>query len=100
LSVTGSSFTGNIAFYSGGAIYNDGSESVLTGCSFTGNTAFSTGGGIYNTRTLTVTDSIFTDNTATTGGAIYNLVRLTANFNRIVGNYPTAIHNLGLFVDA
>ena len=100
LSVTGSSFTGNIAFYSGGAIYNDGSESVVTGCSFAGNTAFSTGGAIYNTRTLSVTDSIFTDNTATTGGAIYNLARLTANFNRIVGNYPTAIHNLGLFVDA
>ncbi|MDP1552042.1 MAG: hypothetical protein Q8M06_03395 [Methanobacteriaceae archaeon] len=100
LSVTGTSFTGNIAFYSGGVIYNDGSESVVTGCSFTGNTAFSTGGGIYNTHTLTVTDSIFTDNTATTGGAIYNLVRLTANFNRILGNYPTAIHNLGLFVDA
>ena len=100
LSVTGSSFTGNIAFYSGGAIYNDGSESVVEGCSFTGNTAFSTGGAIYNTRTLTVTDSIFTDNTATTGGAIYNLARLTANFNRIVGNYPTAIHNLGLFIDA
>ena len=54
----------------GGAIYFDYSGSV-TDCIFTGNTATNTGGAIYFDYSGSVTDCIFTGNTATYAGAIY-----------------------------
>ncbi|MBR2695032.1 MAG: right-handed parallel beta-helix repeat-containing protein, partial [Thermoguttaceae bacterium] len=98
LAVTGSEFTGNSADYSGGAIgfrtgtltvtdsefsgnsaaTGDGgaifdyssSELTLTGCTFTENLAVEGDGGAVSSRTVTVTDSTFTGNSAGSGGAI------------------------------
>ncbi|MDZ4172054.1 MAG: hypothetical protein U1C19_07785 [Methanobacteriaceae archaeon] len=95
LSVTDSSFTSNSAISYGGAIYNGAILSV-TGCSFTGNTA-NRGGAIINYDSLSVTGCSLMGNTAQySGGVIYNVNdggSVTANFNRIVNNSPTAIHN-------
>ena len=102
VSVNDSIFTGNIASYFGGAIYKDYGIGNLTvsGCSFTGNTA-DYGGAICNYGNLSVSGCSFTGNTADYGGAIYNEQgTVTANFNRIVNNSPTAIQNNDGTVDA
>jgi uncharacterized repeat protein (TIGR01451 family) len=95
LSVTDSSFTSNSAISYGGAIYNGAILSV-TGCSLMGNTA-NRGGAIINYYSLSVTGCSLMGNTAQySGGVIYNVNdggSVTANFNRIVNNSPTAIHN-------
>ncbi len=58
---------------SGGGIYNAGGVTV-TDSTFSGNVASAFGGGIYNSGTLTVADSTFSGNEAGLGGgAIYNL---------------------------
>ena len=102
LSVTDSSFTSNSAISYGGAIYNGAILSV-TGCSFTGNTA-NRGGAIINYDSLSVTGCSLMGNTAQySGGVIYNVNdggSVTANFNRIVNNSPTAIHNVDGSFDA
>jgi predicted outer membrane repeat protein len=75
LSVSGTAFTNNVAVEEGAAIYNEnGNPSAVTvaGSSFTGNTA-RFGGAIYTRARLNVTNSIFTNNTATeSGGAVYH----------------------------
>ncbi len=58
----------------GGAISNDGSNLTVTNSIFTNNTAVSNGGAIYNSYSsnLTITDTIFIYNNGYYGGAIYN----------------------------
>ncbi len=90
LSIIDSSFIGNTAT-NAGAIYNHDSIVSVTGSSFIGNNAQYSGGAIYNygsEGSVSVTGSSFIGNTATNGSAIYNPSTGTviANFNRIVGN--------------
>ncbi len=69
--VSNSSFSGNRANYSGGAIINFGTGTLtITDSTFTGNEADS-GGGIINLGSLTISNSTFTGNsTSGCGGAI------------------------------
>ena len=96
LSVTGCTFTGNNAPYSG-AIGNIGTCTV-TDCNFTGNSVTNNGGAIANDGTLTVTGSTFTSNTAgSNGGAIASDGTLNINQCTFTGNNAVnggAISNL------
>jgi len=69
--VSGSTFTGNTANDSGGAIYNYYSTLNVSGSTFTGNTANNEGGAIYNMGTSDAHFNRFVGNTATQGSAIY-----------------------------
>jgi hypothetical protein len=82
LIVTGSTFSGNSAAGSGGALYNNfpGTLNVVNSI-FSGNSAqgdpsegsgLGFGGAIYNERTLTVIDSTFSGNSAAFGAALVN----------------------------
>jgi predicted outer membrane repeat protein len=70
LTVTDSYFINNTA-YDAGALRANG-KATVTGTTFTGNKATSTGGAIASKGDLTIIDSTFTDNTADKGNAIYN----------------------------
>jgi hypothetical protein len=70
MTVTGSTFSGNMAMNSGGGgIDNFPAADMLTvvDCTFSNNSAFS-GGGIHNGSWLTITESTLSDNSATGGG--------------------------------
>ena len=111
LSITGSSFMGNIATAGidkgGAAVYNDGKTMVTTSL-FTGNKASNIGGAVDNeiAGIFDVSTSTFTNNTAiNAGGAIENGngCITNAHLNRIV--YNTAklgrdIDNDGIKVNA
>ena len=80
LTVTGGEYTGNKVTgknglnVGGGAIAN-WSDATITGATFTNNTVtVGKGGAVTNTgTTLTVTDAVFSDNSANQGGAIWNM---------------------------
>jgi predicted outer membrane repeat protein len=78
LEVQGSTFSGNTASDSGGAIYNLGTATIQQG-TLSGNTAGSSGGGVFNAAsgTLAVKDSTVLKNVAPLGADIYNLGSLT-----------------------
>ncbi|MGC9516205.1 MAG: hypothetical protein ACP5C3_00740, partial [Methanomicrobiales archaeon] len=85
----------------GGGLFNN-TTSNINNCLIQNNTANCThqnamGGGILNDNNLNITGSTIQENTATGnnayGGGIYNFGTLTANYNRIVNNSPTALHN-------
>ena len=76
--VTNSTFTSNASPGNGaegegdgGGLLNDGTLSV-TNSLFTGNSATSYGGGLFNDGTLTVNSNTVTDNSATNGGGVFN----------------------------
>lgn len=71
-SVLGCTFTGNMVYYAGGALYNDAMTTVNK-CRFQGNAAVR-GGAVfdYYTSTSSLANSIFDSNRAGNGGAIYN----------------------------
>ena len=73
LTLTGGKATGTGDAGSGGAIYaKDASTVNITNCTITGNEADTNGGGIYVESTYTtITNCIFTKNTARDGGGIY-----------------------------
>ncbi len=84
----------------GGAIQNNGSSLTINNCALTNNMASRTadttavyGGAIYNTGTLTITNSIFTGNTAVSGslndafgGAIYSTGSMTITGSTFTNN--------------
>lgn len=76
-------FTGNSASENGGAVYNDGAQDKAQNA-----------GGV-----MTITDSLFENNTADRGGAIYNTGTLHfAGTNTFKGNNATEgndIYNVG-----
>ncbi len=82
----------------GGGIYNEYSTLTVTNCTITGNSAYY-GGGIYNNGMLTVTGSIFSENSATYGygGGIYNEMyrTLTVTGSAFSGN--SASYGGGIF---
>jgi hypothetical protein len=98
LEVSGSTISGNTATQ-GGGIYNYSDNLTVSDSTISRNTA-DYGGGIFNWGTLMVSGSTISGNTADYGGGIYNWGTLTLNFNRIVVNSPTAIHNDYGSVDA
>lgn len=90
--LTSTSFTGNIAKNSGGAIYNKYGSLNIINSSFTSNGATSGfGGAIYNQASLAITNTNFTSNKAVTGGgAIFNVGKLSIsscnfNYNHVTG---------------
>ena len=104
------SFTDNSAPNGvGGAIYNPLSPLEVTNCNFSHNTApgYGLGGVLYGSPrvTVTMTDCVFTENSADNGGAIYAdgpLTLLRCNFTRnsiptdgiagaVFNQYPTTI---------
>ena len=114
MTLTYNNFTDNNGFMEGGAINNNGGNLTITNCKFSGNygdsgTIFNNGisaiknctfinntstneaGAIENIKTLTLTDSIFKNNTANTGGAIYG----NAVVSRCTFQYNTAKLNGG-----
>ncbi len=73
LTVTNSTFSENTATDYGGGIYNVGAGGLtVTNSTFSDNGATISGGGIFNEHTLNVTNSTFSDNSAPQGGGIYN----------------------------
>jgi len=82
----------------GGGIYNYSGTLTVTNSTFSDNSA-TYGGGIYNEGTLTVTNSTFSGNSATYGGGIYNQGTLTVTNSTFSGNaattYGGGIYNQG-----
>ncbi len=97
VNVSGSNISDNTAtHYHGGGIENYFGTVSVSDSVISGNTAQNSGGGgiINDGGTLTITNSVISGNTAEFGGGIWNYYgTLTANFNRIVNNSPTAIQN-------
>ncbi|KJF19062.1 putative outer membrane protein PmpB precursor [Acidithrix ferrooxidans] len=73
VTLTNTTFSGNLAKKSGGGFYSAGSV-TLTNTTFSGDLAKKSGGGFYNDNSATVTNSTFSGNSAPTrgGGAIYD----------------------------
>ena len=107
LIVKDSQFIGNSAQHDGGAIFNKGSLKVID-CYFENNSAaleqgseFLGGGAIANVDQLTVSNSVFYDNSANSAGAMYNAGGGDAMIscckfteNRAIGNW-SSISGLG-----
>ena len=100
LTITGSTFTDNLADY-GGAIYNRDGEISITNSTFRNNHAFEDGGALSGAGgELRVTETIFTENSADgSGGAIYgDHAQLGVAENTFTGNSAYrggAIYNYG-----
>ncbi len=70
--VTRCTFIGNASF-NGGAMNNGSSSPTVTDSMFSGNTATNDGGGIYNSlASPTLTNCTFSGNTADAGGGLFN----------------------------
>lgn len=94
----------------GGGIYNDHSTLTINTCTVGGNAAgFASGGGVYSDgsfsgATVTVNNSIFTDNSAFDGGAIYSIgdeattpgATVTVNNSTFSGN-STSFNGAGIY---
>jgi predicted outer membrane repeat protein len=92
LTVVGATFTDNNAQY-GGAIYSEGTikSATLDHDTFSHNYASALGGAVDNNdNDMTVTDSLFRDNSASNeGGAVYNEYDLTIKHSRFGMNSAT-----------
>ncbi len=90
LTVTGSTFSANVATNSPGAgIFNGGTLTVMDS-TFSGNSVSNSyGGGIFNQSTLTVMNSTFSGNSSGNGGSaggIYNVGTLSLTNSIVAGN--------------
>ena len=93
LTISNSKFTSNSAV-NAGAIYNAGTLEV-NNSTFSGNMATTSAGAIYNEGTAVITNTIFNNNSAINGGAIYN----TGSLNISGSTFETAndtIYNNGV----
>jgi hypothetical protein len=97
LTVRNSTFTGNLAGGSGGAIYDDNSPVTIIGSTFSGNQAYYRGGvaSFSNTSApgVAIQNSTFTGNTQTAtggadygGGAIFSYESVTITSSTVAGN--------------
>ncbi|MGB9978169.1 beta strand repeat-containing protein [Methanobacterium sp.] len=92
-------FTNNSAAYNfGGAIYNNAGNVTVTGSIFTDNSASNKGGAVYNEGLFKVISCIFKGNTADYGGAIYNWDTLNIKGSTFTSNNASmsggAIYNI------
>ena len=100
LTISGSSFSDNLAEYYGGAIYNNG-ELGISDSSFSDNLADKDGGAISNGGELSIVNSAFSDNLADEdGGAIINwrdgeLDIVNSSFSHNSAGTAGAIRNFG-----
>ncbi len=98
LNIIDSNVTGNSAATAGGAIANNSTGVVtVTNSTLTANTAVRFGGAIANSGTVTINESVVSDNTATSlGGGIFNdSGNLIVNDSTLSGNtaqFGGAIH--------
>lgn len=85
--ITGCEFTGNDAPH-GGGIANDGGDADISDTIISGNRSSSDGGGILNMPgcTLTMTNSIISDNFAIAAGGINNAGNMTMDTCIVSGN--------------
>ena len=99
LTVSNSTFIGNTASTRGGGIYfNGGGTLTVTNTTFLSNTSSSSGGGIgMRSGTASLTDCIFSDNTATYGGAIYNWDTTTVTSSTFSNNSTTSNGGGGIY---
>jgi hypothetical protein len=97
LTVRNSTFTGNLAGGSGGAIYDDDSPVTITGSTFSGNQAYYRGGAASFSSTyppgVAIQNSTFTGNRQTAtggadygGGAIFSYEPVTITSSTVAGN--------------
>lgn len=97
LTVNNTSFSDNSASDNGGAVNNWGTLNV-SGSSFDNNRANgSYGGAVYTKGKTTITDTVFSANTAAEGGAVYaydGKADLTVADSRFIGNY-TSVNQQG-----
>ena len=99
LHIANTSFSGNSADYSGGALYNQGNVTI-TSSVFGDNSADEWGGAIDNSGELTITSSDFTDNSSKLGGAIHNTGKLTITSSNFSGNKSTPGYGGGALYNA
>lgn len=100
LTVTGSTFSGNVAF-NGGAIGNL-NQLTITNSTFSGNSSGDTGGAIYNNsdiadqhNVLTITNSTFSANSANYGGGVWSEQPMTVRNSTFSGNEGTGAGSTG-----
>lgn len=80
VTITNSTFTGNVVTTNGAAILNTGAGPLkVSNSTFSGNSAGGAGGAIYNsgTSSATISNSTITDNFASVGGGIANTSTLS-----------------------
>ena len=107
LSVTGNTFSGNVATQNGGGMYVEDASPTIRGNTFNGNTA-GRGGGVYvvDSNIPSFENNVITDNTATGalaeedggGGICFRTSSATLTANEITGN-NTARFGGGVYVD-
>jgi hypothetical protein len=101
VTVSNSTLSYNNTSYSGGAMYNAGSTVMVSNSTFSDNSGdpnmSSYAGGIYNIGTLTISDSIFSNNSAhDCGGGIFNTTgTLTITNSIFSGNSVSGYHSAG-----
>jgi predicted outer membrane repeat protein len=81
--------------YVGGAVWNGGTMTV-TDSIFSNNNASSLGGAIFSMGTLTITDSVLSNNSANEGGGIYNHPSGTATLDNVTVSGNTADYGGGI----
>jgi uncharacterized repeat protein (TIGR01451 family) len=92
LTIIGSAFDNNSANNYGGAIYNTGTLSINTSTfnnnSITDSTDYLAGGAIYNDGAgiFSVTNSVFSNNSASTGGAIATMTPISVSGSTFTNN--------------
>ena len=102
LSILNSVFQNNsVTRSNGGVIYNQYRTTAnIAGSYFQENSASNYGGVVFNDGEITVSDSVFSSNTATSGAAIYNSNTVTMNNVDFIGNIGTesvgAVYTTGM----
>lgn len=98
-SVLNSSFTGNAASTSGGAVYN-ASALTVRNTRFTNNASQQSGGALYSAGQMTIVNSALVNSTAaTSGGALYHTTGALALVNCTIAK-NTATSGGGLYINS
>jgi parallel beta-helix repeat protein len=99
--ITGGNADGSWPDNNGGGMYNETSSPTVTNCIFTGNSASNNGGGMYNeTSSPTVTNCTFTGNSASNnyGGGMFNYSGSATVTNcTFIGNSASNNYGGGMF---
>ncbi|MGC1377093.1 MAG: choice-of-anchor Q domain-containing protein, partial [Anaerolineales bacterium] len=90
--ITAGNANGSTSDYHGGGMYNEAGSLTLTNIIFSGNSAANGGGGMYNTSNPTLTNVTFSGNSAADGGGMYTNVGSSPTLMDVIfsGNSATA----------